>query len=428
MTSDKNQKLRINRPWLKSLGVFFTLTASILSLNLIFANKAQALFAPSLSASINESALVIQKGNNPAAGSPLREASANLTVNTNDKSGYRILMSTDSADTALTNTDTLVTDKINSISGVTLLSSFSNHTWGYKLEDEAAFRPIAPLSNPTNLFAAEEMTEGNEVKKIIVGVNLGNDLVSGQYKNTLMISVITNNAAGANATLVRGIHFNQNIIRAANLAGANFQSIKGFKRSSVAPSAAMKTVNIEDANESSYEVKAWYDSADQTIYYYCENDRVYMNEDSRQMFNNIANIVNIDLSGLDSRYVKDMSFMFNSARSVENLDLSNLNTSRVTSMMNMFAYMSSLKNLNISNFNTNRVNHMNGMFNYMKVRTIYASPNFVTNSLIPQPSNIFMDNNNLTGGNGTTYAWPNYTSNFAHIDAPGNPGYFTRKP
>lgn len=133
MTSDKNQKLRINRPWLKSLGVFFTLTASILSLNLIFANKAQALFAPSLSASINESALVIQKGNNPAAGSPLREASANLTVNTNDKSGYRILMSTDSADTALTNTDTLVTDKINSISGVTLLSSFSNHTWGIQI-------------------------------------------------------------------------------------------------------------------------------------------------------------------------------------------------------------------------------------------------------------------------------------------------------
>ena len=102
----KIKKLRINRPWLKSLGVFFTLTASILSLNLIFANKAQALFAPLLSASINESALVIQKGNNPAAGSPLREASANLTVNTNDKSGYRILMSTDSADTALTNTDT----------------------------------------------------------------------------------------------------------------------------------------------------------------------------------------------------------------------------------------------------------------------------------------------------------------------------------
>ena len=429
MTSDKNQKLRINRPWLKSLGVFFTLTASILSLNLIFANKAQALFAPSLSASINESALVIQKGNNPAAGSPLREASANLTVNTNDKSGYRILMSTDSADTALTNTDTLVTDKINSISGVTLLSSFSNHTWGYKLEDEAAFRPIAPLSNPTNLFAAEEMTEGNEVKKIIVGVNLGNDLVSGQYKNTLMISVITNNAAGTNATLVRGIHFNQNIIRAANLAGANSQSIKGFTRSSVAPSASMKTVNIEDGNESSYEIKAWYDPADQAIHYYCENDRVYMNEDSRQMFNNIVNIVNIDLSGLDSRYVKDMSFMFNSARSVENLDLSNLNTSRVTSMMNMFAYMSSLKNLNISNFNTKKVKDFSRMFTSNAALTSLNLSNFDTsdaenmNNMFSGSSSLtsldlsHFDTSKVTGMQGMFYNCTNLTSlNISNFD------------
>lgn len=380
MTSDKNQKLRINRPWLKSLSAFFALTASILSLNLIFTNKTYALFVPSLSASINESALVIQKGNNPAAGSPLREASANLTVNTNDKSGYRILMSTDSADTALTNTDTLVTDKINSISGVTLLSSFSNHTWGYKLEDEAAFRPIAPLSNPTNLFTSEEMTEGNEVKKIIVGVNLGNDLVSGQYKNTLMISVITNNAVGANATLTRGADFNQKISRAAILAGANSQSIKGFTRTSVAPSAVMKTVNIEDENWSSYEIKAWYDPADQTIRYYCENDRVYMNEDSRQMFNNMVNIVNIDLSGLDSRYVKDTSFMFNNARSVENLDLSSFKTSRVTSMTNMFAYMSSLKNLNISNFKTKRVKNFSRMFINNTALTDLDVSNFDTSS------------------------------------------------
>ena len=380
MTSDKNQKLRINRPWLKSLGVFFTLTASILSLNLIFTNKTYALFVPSLSASINESALVIRKGNNPAAGSPLQEASANLTVNTNDKSGYRILMSTDSADTALTNSNTSVTDKINSISGVTLLSSFSNHTWGNKLEDEAAFRPIAPLSNPTNLFTSEEMTEGNEVKKIIVGVNLGNDLVSGQYKNTLIISVITNNAVGANATLTRGADFNQKISRAAILAGANSQSIKGFTRSSVAPSAVMKTVNIEDENWSSYEIKAWYDPADQTIRYYCENDRVYMNEDSRQMFNNMVNIVNIDLSGLDSRYVKDTSFMFNNARSVENLDLSSFKTSRVTSMTNMFAYMSSLKNLNISNFKTKRVKNFSRMFINNTALTDLDVSNFDTSS------------------------------------------------
>ncbi len=382
MTCDKNQKLRITRPWQKSLGVFFTLMASILSLNLIFTNKTYALFAPSLSASIDKTALVVQEGNNPAASSSLQEVSANLTINTNDKSGYRILVSTDSADTALTHSNASVTDKINSIPGLMSLSSFTNRTWGYKLEDEAAFRPIAPLSNPTNLFAAEEMTEGNEIKKIIVGVNLGNNLVSGQYKNTLMISVITNNTAGTNATLTRGPDFNQKISRAATLAGTNFQSIKAFARSSVAPSAAMKTVNIEDENWSSYEIKAWYDSADQTVYYYCENDRVYMNEDSRQMFNNMINIVDIDLSGLNSRYVKDTSFMFNNARSVENLDLSTMKTSRVTSMVNMFAYMSSLKNLNISNFKTKKVKNFSRMFINNTALTSLNLSNFDTSSAV----------------------------------------------
>ena len=382
MTCDKNQKLRITRPWQKSLGVFFTLMASILSLNLIFTNKTYALFAPSLSASIDKTALVVQEGNNPAASSSLQEVSANLTINTNDKSGYRILVSTDSADTALTHSNASVTDKINSIPGLMSLSSFTNRTWGYKLEDEAAFRPIAPLSSPTNLFTSEEMTEGNEIKKIIVGVNLGNNLVSGQYKNTLMISVITNNTAGTNATLTRGPDFNQKISRAATLAGTNFQSIKAFARSSVAPSAAMKTVNIEDENWSSYEIKAWYDSADQTVYYYCENDRVYMNEDSRQMFNNMINIVDIDLSGLNSRYVKDTSFMFNNARSVENLDLSTMKTSRVTSMVNMFAYMSSLKNLNISNFKTKKVKNFSRMFINNTALTSLNISNFDTSSAV----------------------------------------------
>ena len=380
MTSDKNQKMRITRPWLKSLCSFFTLTVSILSLNLIFTNQTQALFAPALSASVDKTALTIQRGSDRAVDPHLQEVSVNLTINSNDKSGYRILVSTDSTDTSLTNSNAVVADKINSISGLNPLSSFPSHTWGYKLEDEVAFRPVGSLSNPTNILSSEEKTEGNEIKKIIVGVNLGGNLVSGEYKNTLMISVITNNTAGTNATLTRGADFNQKIGRAAILAGSNSQSIKAFTRSSVAPSAAMKTVNIEDENESSYEIKAWYDPADQTIHYYCENDRVYMHEDSRQMFNNIVNIVDIDLSGLDSRYVKDTSFMFNNARSVENLDLSSLKTSRVTSMMNMFAYMSSLKNLNISNFNTKKVKNFTRMFvNNTALRSLNLS-NFDTSS------------------------------------------------
>ena len=182
----------------------------------------------------------------------------------------------------------------------------------------------------------------------------------------------------------------------------------------------------------------------------------YMNS----MFQDMESLQTINLSGFNTSNVESMEkmfFMTNANPPIANLDLSSFNTSKVTSMERMFVGLANLQNLNvssfdtrnvtnmeamfyytfvthpnrvldISSFDTSRVNKMNGMFNYMKVKTIYASPSFVTNSLYLQPSNIFMDNSNLTGGNGTTYAWPNYTSRFAHIDAPGNPGYFTRKP
>ena len=178
------------------------------------------------------------------------------------------------------------------------------------------------------------------------------------------------------------------------------------------------------------------------------------------MFRDMESLQTINLSGFNTSNVEWMNHMFFMTTAnppITNLDLSSFNTSKVTTMERMFVGLANLQNLNvssfdtrnvtnmeamfyytfvthpnrvldISSFDTSRVNKMNGMFNYMKVKTIYASPSFVTNSLYLQPSNIFMDNSNLTGGNGTTYAWPNYTSRFAHIDAPGNPGYFTRKP
>ena len=395
MTSDKNQKLRITRSWLKSLAGFFTLTASIFSLNLIFAPQTYALFAPSLSAALNQSSVVFHGSDDRYVNPQLQEATTKLTFNSNDKSGYRIIISTDSNNTSLVSPNSTVTDKIDSIPHADTLNNFPARTWGYKMDDETNFLPIGSVASPTNLFSSDEKTEGNEVKNITIGMNLGTNLLSGSYKNTLMISVISNNNAGANATLTRGPDLNQKIARTAMLAGTNLQAIKSFKRSIVAPSAAMKTINIEDVNESSYEILAWFDPADKTVYYYCEDDRVYMNDDSRQIFNNITNITDIDLSGLDTRYVKDMSFMFNNARSVVNLDLSTFKTSRVTSMINMFAYMASLKNLNISSFKTKNVKSFSRMFMGDSSLQNLNLSNFDTSN-VTDMSHMFSGTSNIT--------------------------------
>ena len=179
-----------------------------------------------------------------------------------------------------------------------------------------------------------------------------------------------------------------------------------------------------------------------------------------RMFQDMESLTNINFSSFDTRNVTNMSrmfFMTSANPPIANLDLSSFDTSKVTTMERMFVGLANLQNLNVSSFDTRNVTNMeamfyftfvshpnctldlssfdthnlqraDGMFNYMKVKTIYASSNFVTTNLTPNPSTIFMSTDNLVGGNGTAYAWPNYTSAYAHIDAPGNPGYFTQKP
>ncbi|MFC2385687.1 MAG: BspA family leucine-rich repeat surface protein [Candidatus Nanosyncoccus sp.] len=178
------------------------------------------------------------------------------------------------------------------------------------------------------------------------------------------------------------------------------------------------------------------------------------------MFRNMEGLSNIDLSNFDTRNVTNMSNMFamtRNASALSNLDLSSFNTSKVTTMERMFVGLANLQNLNVSSFNTKNVINMadmfastfifhpdsildisnfdthnlhiaNNMFQHMGAKTIYASSNFVTSSLVPNPTDMFMLNTNLVGGNGTHYVSPNNSSQYANIDVPGNPGYFTQKP
>ena len=156
-----------------------------------------------------------------------------------------------------------------------------------------------------------------------------------------------------------------------------------------------------------------------------------------EMFMNrrTANLVNLDLSSFDTSNVTDMSSMFWGQIKLQNLNLSSFNTQRVQTMQNMFykAMQSPVNGvLDISTFSTEQLTNCEGMFDYSKVRTIYVSNRFI---ITPYPvKNLFAETTNLVGGNGTTWTsqitFPliHYSSRYAHIDAPGNPGYFTQKP
>ena len=175
------------------------------------------------------------------------------------------------------------------------------------------------------------------------------------------------------------------------------------------------------------------------------------------MFQNMQSLKNINLSSFDTSRVTTMNNMFRDNFALKDLNLSNFNTSNVTNMAEMFRHSGAIYPLDVSSFDTRKVTNMDGMFywtlmapenatldisnfdtrsltsalgmfNYTKAKTIYVSDQFTVNNLAPIPHEMFMSNTDLVGGNGTQYAYPNNNSGFAHIDAPGNPGYFTQKP
>ena len=79
---------------------------------------------------------------------------------------------------------------------------------------------------------------------------------------------------------------------------------------------------------------------------------------------NKAIVTQIDISGLITNKVSNMSYMFNGQSVITNLDFSNFNTENVTNMSSMFSNSRSLTSLNLSNFNTSKVTNMVVMFAY----------------------------------------------------------------
>ena len=326
------------------------------------------------------------------------EIPLNLTVNTNNKTGYTATLNSETDETALVNTDSTTNAKINSISSAELLGDFSNNTWGYKFGTSANYAPIPALSTPAQILQTTGKTNGNETNNIKIGMKLSDNLESGRYTNRLIFSILTNNYNRI-AIMTEGPDFNKKL-KALETAT---NKIKYFKKSTVAPAASMNAVNIED-EESDYEIKLWLDSTNKTAYYYTEPEKIYLNTDSSNMFyreyskQKIKNILELDLSSFDTSKVTNMNSMFSGMSNLTTLDLSNFNTSKVMNMAAMFYVTSNLAMLNLSSFDTSKVTNMNSMFSYMYSLTTLNLSNFNT-SQVTSMSEMFRNMYNLTSLN-----------------------------
>ena len=81
-----------------------------------------------------------------------------------------------------------------------------------------------------------------------------------------------------------------------------------------------------------------------------------------RFFNNLKNIVEIDLSEFDASEVTSMSSMFYGCNNLKNIKFGNINTSSLTDMSEMFSYCNSLYSIDLSNFDTSKVNSIYQMF------------------------------------------------------------------
>ena len=379
MISQKSHSLKLFL-WKNIFVVGAGFCAAFLGLS-INTNEASALFTPTLSASVDNTAASINGNQVINSTNKTTEIPLNLTVNINNKTGYTATLNSETNETALVNNGSSTNAKINSISSAGLLGDFSNNTWGVKIGSNTNFSPIPKLTAPISVIQTTGKTNGNDTNSIKIGMKLSDNLESGRYTNKLIFSILTNNYDHI-AIMTEGPDFN------TKLAALETPSskIERFKKSPVVPATSINAVNIDD-EESDYEIKLWLDPTDKTAYYYTEPEKVHLNTDSHNMFcskvleEEIKNILEIDLSSFDTSKVTNMSDMFSYMNNLTTLNLSNFNTSKVTNMWSMFEDMSSLTILDLSSFDTSKVTNMRAMFANLTNLTTLDLSNFDTSKV-----------------------------------------------
>jgi len=96
------------------------------------------------------------------------------------------------------------------------------------------------------------------------------------------------------------------------------------------------------------------------------------------MFNNLDNIISIDLSNFDTSKVESFRIMFKNCIYLKSINLNNVNTSSAKIMESMFYGCSGLETLNLSSFDTSKVTTMENMFRLCRSLKSLDLSNFKT--------------------------------------------------
>jgi len=387
INTKNKQKLAINKifhllpPILLGFAtLIFFITTLLFSQIKTFAAPGTPSGTPGILAfSVNKPTIDLHFTNSEIQSNTFKSDAAVLWCDAPNPTGFSVFLSSIDEDTSLKHSESSITAQIPSITAPQFGNISTPQTWGYRMPDRAAegWKPIPKNSNPDKIYT----TNYGGATKVFAdfGVKASSNLPSGVYSKRVVFTLVTNRAP-TTATLKVGTDFVSTIGSLDGLSG-----IKEFKRSATAPAAGVST-KIASIPTSEMPVYLWYDAPSKTVFWWSDADTVYANEDSRNMFHNIGNVERIDMTGINTSRVKNMSWMFHSGMNIyKHIELSSFDTSNAEDMSYMFATSGlttpvSIDPIDFSRFNTSKVKSMKGMFSHSFLPSLNIR-NFDTSSV-----------------------------------------------
>ena len=183
-------------------------------LTFILSNFLCILFSQSTFAAPNISMSIVGdtnvQANFPTSGKIEASKTADITVNSDGVFGYKLFMSSDSENTALTSPDASNADYISSVSGSdNKLSEDMHNQYGYNIEntDNKLYNAIPALGTPEMIKRVKTKLKIADIIKFNLGFELENTITPGNYKRKLIFSLISDEQASAQ--LVSGREINK---------------------------------------------------------------------------------------------------------------------------------------------------------------------------------------------------------------------------
>ena len=386
----------------------------IFFLTICFLCNNHNVFAESLSISLsgvdagNELNFEFDKGTHESA--KVRDILMN--VRTDNRSGYKVMISSAGTDSILKPSQSDNTGKIMPLSTSKTLANFNEKEWGVSI-DQTNFLALPGSSSPmlvVNKTTASAPgigdSSGAGIPKISVGVRAGGDLIEDTYSGNILITVIMN-------PVLKTATFKKNSIHNTPLysGGNNYRA--PFLRCPTTTYAFQRTNQLKagSLNEaetgSDLPIYVWndYKGGKNYVYWYSEADIVYAPEDatlwlSREASfkgNNTSCFGKIDLDGIDFSKTEKMDSIFsqdtyallstspnlkilhleniNTAKNAEaafaytnlrGLDMSKVTFENATSFMHTFYKATADANADFSNLKGGNVTTMEKMFYMFK--------------------------------------------------------------